>query len=111
MIRSPLIATGATVGSVVKIATIAGANATNTAPRTARNTMLKNAARQTDASARSGFMAPRFWPTSVAAAFDKPHDGSSANTTIRMAMVQLATATLPKVLTIRTTPTQLLVAT
>ena len=38
---------------------------------------LYSVARQTDVSARSGCPAPRFWPTSVAAAFASPHAGSS----------------------------------
>ena len=42
---------------------------------------------KTERAARSGFFAPRFWPTSVAAAFDIPHDGRSAKTTMRIAIV------------------------
>src|SRR5262245_20026991 len=111
MIRNPLTAIGATSGSVVNAETIGTANATKTTPSTARNHMLNAAARQTDSSARSGLPAPRFWPISVAAALDNPHDGSSAKITIRMAMVHPATATLPNDATMRTTPTQLVVAT
>ena len=42
---------------------------------------------QTACSARSGFRAPNAWPTIVAAAFDRPHDGKSAKTTMRMPIV------------------------
>ena len=61
-------------------------------------------ARHTDVSARSGWPAPRFWPTSVAAAFDSPHDGISTNMMMRITMVQPATATLPNDAMIRITP-------
>ena len=42
------------------------------------------------------FFAPRFWPTSVAAAFDMPQDGRSAKMTMRIAIVYPATAARPK---------------
>ena len=42
---------------------------------------------KTERSARSGFFAPRFWPTSVAAAFDIPQDGRMAKMTMRTAIV------------------------
>src|SRR5687767_15055842 len=42
--------------------------------------MLYQPIRHTDASARSGRDAPRFWPTSVAPALDMPHAGISVNT-------------------------------
>ena len=57
--------------------------------------MLYQPIRHTDASARSGRAAPRFWPTSVAAALDMPHAGISVNIMMRMAMVAPATASLP----------------
>ena len=38
-------------------------------------------------SARSGFLAPRFCPTSVAAALASPKEGRMAKMTSRMAMV------------------------
>ena len=50
---------------------------------------------QTEASARSGCCAPRFWPTSVAAAFDMPQAGIIVNIITRIAMVAPATASLP----------------
>ena len=62
-------------------------------------------ARHTDASARSGCLAPRFCPTSVAAAFDSPHDGIRTNMMMRITIVQAATATLPNEAMIRITPT------
>jgi hypothetical protein len=37
-------------------------------------------------SARSGRPAPRFWPTSVAAALLRPQAGRMKNTTLRMAI-------------------------
>src|SRR5437867_1887812 len=50
----------------------------------------------TDSSARSGCLAPRFWPTSVAAALLKPKAGKIKNTIQRIATVYPATAVLPK---------------
>ena len=50
--------------------------------------------------------APRFWPTSVAAALLTPNDGSSANRTMRMPMVLPATAALPKPDRMRMMPIQ-----
>ena len=58
----------------------------NTTPTSPRKTMLKTPVRQTELSARSGRRAPRFCPTRVAAAFDKPHAGSSEKITIRIAI-------------------------
>jgi len=43
--------------------------------------MLYKPVRHTACSARSGFPAPRFWPTSVAAALLSPHEGRIAKTT------------------------------
>lgn len=56
-------------------------------PVAPRKIMLKRAARRTAASARSGFWAPRFWPTRVAPALARPHAGMSAKITTRMAIV------------------------
>ena len=55
-----------------------------TTPTPPRKTALYAPARQTDGSARSGFRAPRLWPTIVAAALLRPHDGSSAKMMSRM---------------------------
>ena len=68
--------------------------------------MLEVLVRQTDRSALSGLPAPRFWPTSVAAALLMPQDGSIANTMILIASVLAAAAALPKLAMIRTTPIQ-----
>ena len=62
---------------------------------------------QTERSARSGFEAPRFCPTSVAAALLNPHDGKITKIIIRTAIVYPATATLPNELTMRTKTIQL----
>ena len=51
-----------------------------------------------------GLPAPRFWPTSVAAALLTPNDGSSANRMMRIAMALPATAALPKPVRMRTSP-------
>ena len=51
---------------------------------------------QTARSARSGFPAPRFWPTSVEAAFERPQAGRMTKSATRMAMTHPATATAPK---------------
>src|SRR4051812_12265629 len=110
MMRNPRDAIGATAGSWVNAETMRSANAKKMTPTTPRKTTLYWVARQTDVSARSGFPAPRFCPTNVAAAFESPHDGSSTNTTTQMGMVQLAPAALPNVARIRTSHTQLLVA-
>src|SRR5581483_2923155 len=108
--RSPGVATARTVGSPVKAATT-GPAATNTSSVIAAktNTQYRHAS-HTDDSARSGRPAPRFWPTSVAAAFARPHAGSSAKITIRIAMVYAATALLPNDAIVRTRTTQLVVA-
>ena len=44
-------------------------------------------ATQTEASARSGARAPKFWPTSVAAALLRPHAGKNMNIMMRIAIV------------------------
>src|SRR5437588_12417692 len=102
--RSAAVAIGATAGSSVNTATTAGATATNTTASTPRTPALYAQVRHTEASARSGLPAPRFWPTSVAAAFDKPHDGISTNIRMRTAIVHAATATLPNDAMMRITP-------
>ncbi len=51
---------------------------------------------QTAFSALSGLPAPRFWPTSVAAALAIPHAGRIVKMIMRMAIVYPARATLPK---------------
>jgi hypothetical protein len=55
--------------------------------------------------------APRDCPTSVAAAFDIPHDGSSANMMTRIPMMLPATAALPKSETMRVSAIQLAIPT
>ena len=97
-------AIGATSGSCVNQPTTTSAKTTNRTPSTPSTATLNQQARQADVSARSGWPAPRFWPTSVAAAFDSPHDGISTNMMIRMTMVQAATATLPNDAMMRITP-------
>src|SRR6188472_4197168 len=49
-------------------------------------------------SARSGCLAPRFWPTNVAAALLNPHAGKIKNTTFRNATWYPAEAAVPPVL-------------
>jgi hypothetical protein len=60
---------------------------TKTTATTSRKTVLKTPASQAERSARSGLFAPRFWPTRVAAALARPHEGRMAKMTRRMAMV------------------------
>ena len=57
-------------------------------------TRLNFDARHVDATARSGLPAPRFWPTSVAAALPSPQDGSQMNSNMRRPIVYAATAVL-----------------
>ena len=64
----------------------------------------------TEVSARAGCLAPRFCPTSVAAALLRPHDGRMTKMMIRIAIVYPARAAEPKVLTMRTSPIQLVCA-
>jgi hypothetical protein len=49
--------------------------------------MLNQPVRHTEASARSGSFAPRFCPSSVAAALESPHAGRIAKTMMRIAIV------------------------
>ena len=104
MMRSPSVAIGTTSGSCVNHPTTTSAKITNSTPSTPRTATLNQHARHADDSARSGWPAPRFCPTSVAAAFDSPHDGISTNMMIRMTIVQAATDTLPNDAMIRITP-------
>jgi hypothetical protein len=53
----------------------------------AMNAMLYSPVCQTERSARSGWPAPRFCPTRVAAALHIPQDGMMAKMSTRMAMV------------------------
>lgn len=70
-------AVAAAVGSVVNNATIGSASAKRHSPIDPSNAELHRAVNQTDCSARSGFPAARFWPTSVAAALPMSQAGSS----------------------------------
>ncbi len=97
-------ASGATSGSCVNHPTTISAKTTNTTASAPSTPTLNQHARHTDVSARSGLPAPRFWPTSVAAAFDNPHDGISTNMMILITIVHAATATLPNDAMIRITP-------
>src|SRR2546421_4070325 len=109
MMRSPRLATDATSGSFVNVDTRTPASVTNVSPTTAKNMTLYRHACQTDASARSGLPAPRFWPTSVAAALASPHAGRRAKSTMRIAIVYPASAALPNDARMRISATQLVV--
>ena len=69
--------------------------------------ILKNPVLHTDFSARSGWLAPRFCPTIVAAALAIPQAGRIVNIITLMAIVYPASATLPKVEIIRMRKIQL----
>ena len=71
----------------MKIDTIGPVRATKITPTPPRKNRLYFPAIQTERSARSGLRAPSAWPTIVAAALLKPHDGSSANITTRIPIV------------------------
>ena len=79
----------------------------NTSPMLERKTMLLKQVIHTDFWARSGFPAPRFCPTRVAAALLTPQAGSRANMMRRMAIVYPATAAPPKRAMMRKIPIQL----
>src|SRR3954465_253779 len=104
MMRSPSVAIGATAGSCVNQPTTTPAKTTKDTPSAPRTATLNQHARHADAPARSGGPAPRFWPASVAAAFDNPQDGISTNMTIRITIVDAAIDTLPKDAITRMTP-------
>jgi len=76
-----------TAGSVVNNETICGARPTEITPRVVMKIVLYSVARQADFAARSGLPAPRFCPTSVAAAFPIPQAGKNANSISLRAMV------------------------
>ena len=65
--------------------TIGLAATRNNTETNAIKTALYFAAVHTDCSARFGYSAPRFCPTSVAAALLMPHAGSKKNNNIRIA--------------------------
>jgi hypothetical protein len=71
----------------VKTEMRASGQAMKTTATPMRKTMLYKPVIHTARSARSGFPAPRFWPTRVATAFVMPQDGSIATTMMRSAMV------------------------
>src|ERR1051326_8655366 len=96
MIRRQLAPYRITSGSFVNTPTNCGAKIRNADETNARNTALKKLARHTDCSARSGCFAPRFCPTSIAAADPSPHEGRVEKITMRMATVYPAVAWLPK---------------
>ena len=84
MMRRLRIPTDNTSGSVVKKRMISCAKSRNTTVTTAINIMFHIPVNHTARSARSGFRAPKFCPTSVAAALLKPHDGRMTKMTTRM---------------------------
>ena len=73
--------------------------------------MVTRNATQTLRSARSGSSAPRFCPTSAAAAEANPQAGSIVKISRRIETVYPATAASPKLATIRIRKTQLAEAT
>ena len=73
--------------SLVNKLTNGPANTKKTTPTLTRKIMLYTPHSQTERSARSGRLAPRFCPTSVAAALLNHHAGSTEKITIRIAMV------------------------
>src|SRR5215813_2255086 len=110
MIRRQLAPYRTTSGSLLNTLTSCGAKIRNAEDTKARKTALKKLARHTACSARSGRFAPRFCPTSVAAADPSPQEGRVEKITIRIATVYPAVAWLPKDWTIRTITSQLAVA-
>ena len=78
---------GTTSGSVVNIPISRSANVTKMIATTPRKHMFAKPVTHTERYARAGFPAPRFCPTSVAAALLMPHDGSIAKMMIRSAIV------------------------
>src|SRR5437868_8924616 len=66
-----------------------------TTATSAKKQSARNAVRQTDLSALSGCPAPRFCPTSVAAALARPHAGKMVKMQIRMAVPYPEVAALP----------------
>src|SRR4051794_30202403 len=74
------------------------------------NIMLYFAVIHTLFSALSGSFAPRFWPTSVAAALLNPQAGNRKKERIRNAIVYPAMASLPKPAMILARKSQLAVA-
>ncbi len=105
--RNASTATFTTPGSVVIIRTRNSAQTKNKADTQAIKIALYFAVFQTDFSARSGWPAPRFWPTNVAAALLKPKAGKIKNTIHLIAMVYPATASLPKSVIMRAIAIQL----
>ena len=99
--RSAVAAVRSTSGSSVKSAAISGAKTTKTPVTSAMNAMFQPPVIHTARSARSGFPAPRFWPTSVEAAFESPQQGRMTKSATRMAITQPATAMVPKLAMMR----------
>ncbi len=74
------------------------------------NTMFIQPMRHTAASARPGSPAPRFCPTSVAAALDMPQAGISVNIITRIAIVAPATASVDTLARMRMRKIQAVIA-
>ena len=90
-----------TSGSSVKIRAMSGANTTKAPVTRPMKPMFQALVIHTARSARSGFPAPRFWPTSVEAAFESPQHGRMTKSATRMAMTHPATAMVPKLAMMR----------
>ena len=90
--HSPPIAT--TAASSVNRPTIASCQMKKSTETARVKAMFIQPIRQTAASARSDLPAPRFCPTSVAAALDMPQAGISVNIMMRIAIVAPATASV-----------------
>ena len=90
----------------MKSAAICGANATKNPVTAAMKAMFQTLVSQTARSARPGRPAPRFWPTSVAAAFESPQHGRITKSATRTAITQPATESVPKPAMMRMSRTQ-----
>ena len=91
--------------SALNGATIVPAKETKITVTSAMKAMFHAPVTHTARSARSGARAPRFCPTSVAAAFATPQAGRMMKMTMRIAITYPASTTLPKVARIRMSPT------